>query len=332
MPGQQRERNAIQVDRAAKTGYHRLALKLAWDGTTFKGFQSQPHMNTVQDNLEKRISSLLVRPIRVLAWGRTDSGVHAQGAVCTIDVTADELKSLARRCRSDLHEGQIEKRAAVIIKSALREFTCDNGDYPNSKTRYGSITVKSVVSVDPGFDARFSAKWKRYVYYVIQSEGDPTCFVWARYAWHVRRPLDFSKMIDATNLLGGEHNFEWLSVTEAGELRDPRRNLGLTIEEVPIQTAGGDAPYFVQQDNARLYRIIGTCDFFLYRMMRLIVGLVVHVGSGRVSTDAVRQCLEMHDSYDGAEGLQKPKIPSNMLCTAPAKGLCLDHIEYDKKI
>mmetsp|Transcript_14307 Transcript_14307/g.32390 ORF Transcript_14307/g.32390 Transcript_14307/m.32390 type:complete len:333 (-) Transcript_14307:826-1824(-) len=332
MPGQQRERNAIQVDRSAKDGYHRFALKLAWDGTTYKGFQSQSHMNTVQDNLEKRISGLIGRPARVIAWGRTDSGVHAQGAVCSIDVTAEELKSLAKRFRADVHEGQIEKRAAVIIQSALREFSCDNGNYPDSKTRYGSIAVKSVVSVDPGFDARFSAKWKRYIYYVIASEGDPTCFVWARYAWHVRWPLNLSKMIDATDALSGEHNFKWLSVTESGELRDPRRNLRLTIEEVPFQTAGGDAPYFMQQDNARLYRIIGTCDFFLYRMMRLIAGLVVHVGSSRVSIDAVQQCIRMHDSYDGGEGFQKPKIPSNMLCTAPAKGLCLDHIEYEKKI
>lgn len=332
MPGQQRERNAIQVERAAKTGYHRLALKLSWDGTTYKGFQSQPHMNTVQDNLEKRISSLLNRPIRVLAWGRTDTGVHAQGAVCSIDVTADELKSLAKRCRADVYEGQVEKRAATIIQSALRDFSCDNGDYTNSKSRYGSISVTSVVSVDPGFDARFSAKWKRYIYYVVESEGDPTCFVWARYAWHVRRPLNLAKMIDAAKVLSGEHNFKWLSVTESGELRDPRRNLRLTVEEVPLQTAGSDVPYFMRQHNARLFRIIGECDFFLYRMMRLIVGLVVHVGSDRVSIKTVQQCLEMNDSCEEAEGLQRPKIPSNMLFTAPAKGLCLDHIEYDTKI
>jgi hypothetical protein len=97
----QRERNAIQSSTArdddercchSNQRRHRFAIKLAFDGTTYCGFQSQPHGNTIQDQIEKRLHGLLVYQrralygrssddcgIRIEAWGRTDTGVHALG-------------------------------------------------------------------------------------------------------------------------------------------------------------------------------------------------------------------------------------------------------------
>lgn len=71
----QRERNATPGNgRMAKENSVRFAIRLAYDGTDYQGFQSQPHGNTIQDQLEYRLSHLLKRKIRIFGWGRTDTG------------------------------------------------------------------------------------------------------------------------------------------------------------------------------------------------------------------------------------------------------------------
>lgn len=298
----QRERNAIHSqDRQATAGTTRFAIKLAWDGTDYQGFQSQPHGKTIQDEIEARLKKMLKRPLRIFGWGRTDSGVHAHGAVITVDLTPEEVARLALARKED--ETSCNLLAARTIHSALKEFACDGG--------IGSITARNVVPVPTDFDPRFSSVWKRYVYLITCGTKSPFL---TRFAWHVEQQLDVSKMIRAAALLTGTHNFEWLSLYQEGELRDPIRTLSLEIQMI-------DAGPFGQETS--MMKVLGTCDFFLYRMMRRIVGILINIGIGRVDESQLAYCLDAYDSGTSCS------IPAPLLHTAPSRGLCLDHIEYD---
>ena len=326
----QRERNARASALGTSTAedMQRFAIRFSFDGTTYQGFQSQPYQNTIQDQLEHRLRGLLKRHVRIIAWGRTDAGVHAQGAVATVDLTKDEVERFAKMAGKDLDDTtNSNEKAARFLFSVLKEFACNTGNTENPQTRYGSIASKSVVAVPIDFHARYSALWKRYVYYIYSgSFYDQLPFVWSRYAWQVREALDLSAMKEAAKLLSDkEHNFSWLSVTQAGELRDPRRNVNLTVNEVPMQLDNDDTiPYFLRAKNANVYKISGTCDFFLYKMMRRIVGILVAIGQGKSDAATLAKCIEAFDEDENC----KEQIPHSFLETAPAKGLCLDHIEY----
>lgn len=297
----QRERNAIPSEpRCAAVGSIRYAIKLAWDGTDYQGFQSQSHGHTIQDHIESRLTKMVRRPLRILGWGRTDSGVHARGAVVTVDFTQAEVTRFASARTEDESEGSIV--AAKTIHSALKEFACDGG--------LGSITAMNVVPVSCDFDPRFSSQWKRYVYYITYGSRSPFL---NRYAWQIDQTLDVDKMTRAAALLSGIHNFEWISVSQQGELRDPVRSLTLQVELID--------PGPLHQGTTMI-KILGTCDFFLYRMMRRIVGILVSIGNGRADEDQLADCLNSHDNNSGC------LIPSALLQTAPSKGLCLEHVEY----
>ena len=81
-------------------------------------------------------------------------------------------------------------------------------------------------------DARYSALWKRYVYYIVAGDCNQLPFVWARYAWHVKQKLNLARMVGAAEILSErEQNFEWMCVIEPGELRILRLTM-LTIESL----------------------------------------------------------------------------------------------------
>jgi hypothetical protein len=73
-------------------------------------------------------------------------------------------------------------------------------------------------------------------------------------------------------------------------------------------------------------------------MMRRIVGVLVAVGKLDASIESLKQCLDAYDRWDAMENSEiddgdakvKPTVPNKLLHTAPAKGLCLEHIEYDR--
>lgn len=309
----QRERNAIaDPSRTAATGFVRFAIKLAWDGTHYQGFQSQIHNNTIQDQLEFRLKRLLGgRNLRIFGWGRTDRGVHARAAVVTVDLSDDEVQTLAT-ARSKEKEEDTKILAALSIQSALRHFSCDGGT--------GSITALSVKPVSATFDPKFSSIWKRYVYFIACGSETQSPFG-ARYTWQMDCSLDLNRMEKAATLLSGRHNFLWLSIEEAGEQRSPILDLALKVEQVDA------GPFCFLGDAGKLIKISGTSEYFLYRMMRRIVGVLVGVGTGRADIDLLNDFVQRFDN-----GVFSPKDASQMPLalkqTAPAQGLCLDYIKY----
>src|SRR4029450_12969008 len=69
----------------------RLKLIIAYDGAPFAGWQSQSHLNTIQDQLERAFERVLGKPVRIHGAGRTDAGVHALAQCAHVDLPNDRL-------------------------------------------------------------------------------------------------------------------------------------------------------------------------------------------------------------------------------------------------
>lgn len=163
--------NSTEGNRSSAT--RRWRLTLAYDGTDFHGWQSQPTGKTVQDFLEKRLATIFKEPIRVHGSGRTDSGVHARAQVAHFDANWNHPpERLLAALRSGLPEG--------IMPLDLR-------------------------TVPAGFHARYSARAKRYVYHLHQGMADP---FEGRFCHSLGgRELDLADMRKAARTFLGEHDF-----------------------------------------------------------------------------------------------------------------------------
>ena len=226
----------------------RLRIDLAYDGTDFSGWATQPGRRTVQGELESALATLLRTPaegdeaVRLTVAGRTDAGVHARGQVAHVDVTPEQL----RKWGADAHQ------RARRINGVLKRGT-------------GDVVVHSVIEAPVGFDARFSALRRRYEYRLrgAGTRKDPLA---ARYTADVDRPLDLMSMQRASDELLGLNDFT--TFCKAREGATAVRNL-LSFE------------WTEATDGALVARI--EADAFCHSMVRALVGAVVAVGQGRIS-------------------------------------------------
>jgi tRNA pseudouridine38-40 synthase len=151
----------------------RVALVIQYLGTHFYGWQRQPHHRSVQEEIEKALSTVEHRPVTLHAAGRTDTGVHAAAQVAHFNAT-----------------GPIPaQRWAAVLNSRLPE----------------DILIRASASVAPDWHARFSAIWRRYRY-TIYTDARPNLFV-RPFSWHYyHAPLDESLIQAAlTPLIGKNH-------------------------------------------------------------------------------------------------------------------------------
>ncbi len=175
----------------------RIALVIQYDGSGFSGWQNQKDFITIQGTIEEKISELdPIRPVKVIAAGRTDSGVHASGQVVHFDCS-----------------GPIPINKWV---SAL------NGRLPSS------IKVLEAVQVPYDWHACYSAKYRRYRYSIFNGSY-PNLFL-QNISWHKYRfQLDTNLMGHALNDLIGFHDFA--AFQKAGS---HRANSFTTVQEVSI--------------------------------------------------------------------------------------------------
>jgi len=164
-----------ETDKASrKKPTRRLRLVIAYDGSGFRGWQSQAHGDTVQDCLEKAFASVAREEIRVHGAGRTDSGVHALGQCAHADVPAGRLT------------------AATWLKAL-------NACLPPQ------VRVMNCRFVAAAFHARFDARGKVYRYRLTTA---PVLSPFERgRAWHVMEQLDEAKLRAAAALFVGRHDF-----------------------------------------------------------------------------------------------------------------------------
>ena len=175
----------------------RIALVIQYDGSGFSGWQNQKELITIQGTLEEKISELDPnRPVKVIAAGRTDAGVHASGQVVHFDSSGPI---------------PINKWASAL-----------NGRLPPS------IKVLEAVHVTNNWHACYSAKYRRYRYSIFNG-CYPNLFL-QNISWHKYRVrLDINLMEDALNDLLGLHDF--VAFQKAGS---NRTNSLTTVQEVFI--------------------------------------------------------------------------------------------------
>ena len=226
-------------------GFVRVRLDLSYDGTGFSGWAKQKGgRRTVQGELEDAIRVVLRQPevFQLTVAGRTDAGVHARGQVAHVDlpgaVWAVEGEKLRRRL---------------------------SGRLPDD------IRVWSAVEAPVGFDARFSAIWRRYAYRICDHPAGADPLRRSHVLWH-DRPLDVDAMNEAARLLVGEHDFAAYCKKREGATTI-RELLDFRWERYPGDTLlGPELPGL----------LVGTvrADAFCHNMVRALVGSMVLVGGG----------------------------------------------------
>ncbi len=162
------------------------------------------------------------------------------------------------------------------------------------------IVVTKVEKVSEHHHVRFDALWKTYRY-VLDFGEVPDVFR-RRYAYHVAYPVDDEKMQTAADQLLGTHDF-----TSFCTARAQQENKVRTIYQISCQRQADDLMY-----------IDVTGNGFLHHMVRNIVGTLVAIGTGKMAVDAIPAILEAKDRQKAGP-------------TAPAHGLTLCHIEYQKR-
>ncbi|SJN24060.1 tRNA pseudouridine(38-40) synthase TruA [Luteococcus japonicus] len=245
----------------------RWRLDIAYDGTAFSGWATQPGLRTVQGELERWTAQVLrlPEPVQLTVAGRTDAGVHARGQVAHVDLpVAVDTSRLQRRLERVLDE---------------------------------DLQVLRVSRAPEGFDARFSALWRRYVYRVWdeQSTRDPLL---RGHITRIRGVLDVAATNHAARMLLGLHDFAPFCKPRDGATTI-RTLTGLHAE----RTADGIVEFTV------------TADAFCHSMVRSLMGAMTTVGTGR------------KDQAWLAEVMGSPKRHNGVL-VMPAKGLCLEEVRY----
>ncbi len=164
---------------AEMTALVRLRLDITYDGSDFAGWARQPGRRTVQGSIEEALGRVLrLDPLPMLTVaGRTDAGVHARGQVAHVVIPVAAYSMV---------NGTLPRRLAGLLPPDVRV---------------------SGVSVAPeGFDARFSALSRRYVYRVCDDPIGVEPLRRHDVLWHPR-PLNLDRMNAAAALLVGEHDF-----------------------------------------------------------------------------------------------------------------------------
>lgn len=165
----------------------RYFIQLSYDGTGYHGWQVQPNGVSVQEVLQKALSTLLRQPTEVTGAGRTDAGVHASMMVAHFDWPA-------------AHEGEGGEEAPL---------DCTQLTYKLNRLLPPDVAVQAVRPVGPEMHARFSATQRTYHYY-IHTRKDPFL---RGYSWQVNVPLDFALMNEAAQVLLEYSDFTSFSKT-----------------------------------------------------------------------------------------------------------------------
>lgn len=196
----------------------RLKLIVAYDGTPFSGWQSQPNRNGIQDHLEKAFEQICSRRVRVHGAGRTDAGVHALAQCAHVDLPVRRY-------------GAERWRAAVngVLPAAIRIMNCQ--------------------FVSESFHARFSAKRKIYRYRVWN--GDVLPPLENGRAWHVRDPIEDQVVTAATKLFIGQHDFSSFAANRGARIEDAVR----TLYAIRFRKAGPVLTFDVEGDGF-LYKMV----------------------------------------------------------------------------
>ena len=240
---------------------------MAYDGTDYHGWQRQPGQRTVQGVLESALRGVFgVDELVTQGAGRTDAGVHARGQVASFAVGG--------------------RLPATALAPVLR------------RRLPADLRVLEAREAPTGFDARRSARARRYAFRLARAE-DPLL---ERFAWRPRRPARAEGLERATRALEGEHDFSSFRSAGSGDVQPVCR----------VHRAGWRA-----WEGGLMLDIVA--DHFLYHMVRSIVGTALEAAEAADPAGAMRAVLAARERAAAGP-------------TAPAHGLCLEQVFYAEDI
>lgn len=246
----------------------RVRLIISYDGTNYCGWQIQINGITIEEIINRELSSLLGEDIAVIGASRTDSGVHAMGNVAVFDTET--------------------RIPAEKISFALNQRLPDD------------IRIQKSEEVPGDFHPRYCDSTKTYEYKILNRKfPDPLNRLYTHFVY---MPLNVEKMKKAAEYIVGEHDFASFC-SSGSQVKTTTR----TVYSLDIT-----------KDND-IIKIKISGNGFLYNMVRIIVGTLLKVGLGVYPPEYVKEIIEAKDRYQAG-----PK--------APAKGLTLVGINYEKKV
>ena len=244
----------------------RYLATVSYKGTAFCGWQKQTvsKLPSIEETIEQVISRILNIPIKIYGSGRTDAGVHAFGQTFHFDSPKE-----------------LDKYRFLHSLNELLPL---------------DIRVLELKSVADDFHARFNAKSKSYVF-KIKNAPISSPFT-SDLEYTLGQELDVEKMVEASKLFIGEHNFQNFTSKEedeAGFIRD--------LHHIEISC---------KNDNIIISL---TGNGFMRYMVRMIVGNLIQVGLGKITSEEIKKILE--------DPVRKPSSYK-----APAYGLYLKEVLY----
>ncbi|BDH08329.1 MULTISPECIES: tRNA pseudouridine(38-40) synthase TruA [Streptomyces] len=220
----------------AQPGRVRIRLDLSYDGTGFHGWAKQAGgKRTVQGEIEDALRTVTrsQETYELTVAGRTDAGVHARGQVAHVDLPETVWAE---------HREKLLKRLAGRLPKDVR--------------------VWSLTEAPPGFNARFSAVWRRYAYRVTDNPGGVDPLLRGHVLWH-DWPLDVDAMNEAARALLGEHDFAAYCKKREGATTIR------TLQELSL-VRGADG----------VITATVRADAFCHNMVRSLIGALLFVGDG----------------------------------------------------
>lgn len=244
----------------------RYKLTIEYDGARYVGWQRQKNGYSVQEAIETALKGFIGEDVTIFGAGRTDAGVHAAGQVAHVDFAKDWDTETVR-------------------------------DAMNAFLRQETVSILSVERVPDGFDARFSARKRHYLYRIFNRRPPPALL--AGQVWWVWKPLDIQAMNESAQSLIGTHDFTTFRSTHC-QAKNPVR----TLDRLVVFKGPGHEVH-----------IEATAQSFLHNQIRSLAGSLKLIGENRWTTEDLVAALESRD--------RKRCGP-----VAPPDGLSLMQVDY----
>jgi tRNA pseudouridine38-40 synthase len=251
----------------------RWRLDLGYDGTNFSGWATQPGRRTVQGELESWIRRILRldEPVQLVCAGRTDAGVHARGQVAHVDLGS----------------------VLIIDGAALSRRL--------NKVLGGDCVIRRITAAPPGFDARFAAIWRRYVYR-LSDGGVPPDPLYRSQIAQLNAEVDLDRLNEEAATLVGLRDFGAFCRRRDGA-STIRNLLELAARRVPSGPMAGVIECTVR------------ADAFCHAMVRSLIGALVAVATGQ-------------RDHEWLAAITERGVRDSSIIVMPATGLTLEEVGY----
>ena len=242
-----------------------IKITIEYDGTKYNGWQTQKNGSGIQEMITNAIHQVCLDVDKINGAGRTDAGVHAFGQ--TANFFTDSNIPV--------------KKMATAINAFLPK----------------DIVIKNAEEVNKDFHSRYSAKGKKYMYIVNNSETRSALDFYREYYFPYK--VDYKKIKKAAEYFEGTHDFRGF-MASGSSVKDTVR----TISKIHIKK---------RDDGRIIFNFVG--DGFLYNMVRILVGTLLDVGIGKINPEDIRDVILSKDRTKAGK-------------TAPAQGLYLVEVYY----